>query len=65
MTVVVRGRSKQVYYWDQVPSEFQQEWHGVLADAFNLDEVVDDLINRENTPKTLCEWEEWVYRQHV
>jgi hypothetical protein len=65
MTVDLRGRSQPAYYWDQIPSELQQEWHGVLADEFDLGEVVDDLINRENTPKTLCEWEEWVYKQQV
>jgi hypothetical protein len=65
MTLTLRSRSKPVYYWDQLPGELQQEWHGVLADEFDLDEVVDDLINRGNSPKTLGEWEEWVYKQQV
>jgi hypothetical protein len=65
MTVDLRGRSNPVYYWEQLPSAIQEEWRTVLCDEFDLIEVVADLINRENTPKTLGEWEEWVYRQQA
>ena len=65
MALDLRSRAKPVYYWEQLPCALQAEWCTVLSDVFGLDEVIDDRINRENTPKTLGEWEEWVYRQQV
>jgi hypothetical protein len=63
MPLDLSGRAKPVYYWEQLPSELQAEWFTVLSDSVGDDEVIDDRINRENTPKTLGQWEAWVYQQ--
>jgi len=55
--------SAKEYYWQDLPTEIKDElWEEGLkkVKGSNKEEVLDDIINRNNEPKTISEWQDFV-----
>ena len=50
----------KTYFWQDLPYEIQNDLFVTLSEKTGSNEVADDYINRNNTLKTLGEWEETI-----